>query len=156
MRTNLLSLMLAFSLLLCVSSVAAEVVDAGGKRIRYDEMLDYGDMKSYYRGDVLVLSTFDTDDDAVADQWFFYDEGLVLDSARQADDEGKIDYVVGYDELGNAVRERTHKPFPWMLLFVIFLGVAAAVAYVILSPERKKEKPHDRFLPHHLAAKRKK
>lgn len=149
-------------MILLVHAVSAETIKVGNDAIEYDTLLEYGSMSSYYKDDVLVLSTFDNNGDGKADQWFMYGEGFVLQSAVQdSDNSGKPDYFVEYDAQGNVVSEREAIPFlqrvrnlisrfRFYVLGFIVLVLAAFFIFVLLKSrkKRKHKKAHDKHEAH--------
>ncbi|MFH1133112.1 MAG: hypothetical protein V1735_01345 [Nanoarchaeota archaeon] len=140
-------LIVALLSLFSLSFVRAETTKVGAQIITYDDMIDYGDMHSYYASDKLVLSTFDDNKDGEPDQWFVYGDDFVVTSAMgDQDGNGRPDYLVGYDEHGNVVSERVSGSFIkdfgktlWRLKWFI-LGALVAIFAILGSIKFRKKR----------------
>lgn len=108
--TQIATLFILLALILSLTCLA-DTIKVGSEKITYDDIIDYGKMKSHYFEDSLVLSTFDNDMNGEIDQWFVYSDGFVLRSALQdSDGNGNADYFVDYDEKGNVVTQKVKEP----------------------------------------------
>jgi len=118
----------------------AKSVKIGSEKVTYDEVLeentDWGMMYSYYNEDMLVATTFDSDNDGKIDDWFRFDEDYnVLETIKDTDGNGKGDYYVEYSPDGEIINEREKKPLLQMFKEVdkkIYYGIGIGLLIIII------------------------
>lgn len=118
--------------------------------VEYDNIVEdktnLGDMKLYYFGEELVLSTFDKDSDGKADSWFAYKDGLNTVAMKDSSGNNKPDYLVEFDSEGNVTKETRKKPIKELFLEKIMENKLAAgggafvlLLFLIVIFRRKKK-----------------
>lgn len=137
---GLLFLLLAAILQPTPAAYAASTVEVGKYQIEYDQYYkddtdDNGslDCTSYYLGDKLVFTAWDTDENGVPDLWFRYDGEEYLD-LELADDngDGKPDEIAMVDRDENVNYLEASSFDIWELLGSSAIAIIGVIAITLI------------------------
>lgn len=132
--------------LLLAPTALAETVSVGSYDVEYDQSYEadtdgdgYLDKTSYYKGENLVFTAFDSDADGKKDLWFRYDEEAYLDlELSDADGDSRPDETYEFDREENATAVNPSGAFSGFPMYAATLACVLAAALVGLIVWRIK------------------
>ena len=141
------TIILSIIFILLLAFVSAEKIRVGGHKVVYDQAIEgdsdfdgINDRTSYYKDDVLVFASYDTNNDGLPDLWFSYVNGTYQELAmRDTTGDGKPENVLVFDTQGNILEEKEPLNLPWGWISLASLLVFAGIMYYIFRVPLKKK-----------------
>lgn len=150
LRALILAAVFVSMLAICAQ---AKTVSAGPYRVDYDQSFDTDtdsdgllDRTSYYLGENLVFTAWDTDGDGKKDLWLRYDDEKYLDlELADTNKDGKPDEIAEFDRAENVTYIEPANGLSGVVpkAAVALAAVLAAVAAVMLIRRNKAPKGGD-------------